>query len=279
MPVSLQYGMILREMGIPIAESPDRAATRADRVREPPVAVESFDYRSGEGVDQHGHCACQLIYAVQGVMVVATTAGQWVVPTTRAVWVPAGVEHSIRMVGQVRMRTAYVRPGVVSGLPERCGVLAVSPLLRELLLAAAAIGPGYGWDSREGRLMRVLLDEVAELPSLSLGLPYPHDPRLRIIHETLISRCDDRTTLTAWAEHVGVDPKTLHRLFLKETGMTFRQWRQQARLLSALECLARGERVIDVAAMVGYSSPTAFATMFRRQFGKTPSEYFAALTG
>lgn len=206
----------------------------------------------------------------------AATAGQWVVPATRAVWIPSGVEHSVRMVGQVRMRTAYVRPRVVPDLPEECSVVAVSPLLRELLLAAVEIPLPYGMDSRGGRLMRVLLDEIIALPSLPLGLPYPRDPRLRVMHETLIDRPDDRTTLVGWAKHIGIDPKTVHRLFLKETGMTFHQWRQQARLLVALERLAKGERIIDVAAMIGYDSPTAFSTMFRRQFGKPPSEYFAA---
>ena len=252
-------------------------ALGADSEQMPPVTVESFDYHSGEVVEKHGHAVCQLIYAVQGVMVVASKGGQWIVPATRAVWMPVGFEHSIRMVGHVRMRTAYVHPTAASSLSERCSVVAVSPLLKELLLAAAEIRLPYAWDSREGRLMRVLLDEVTELPSLPLGLPCPRDPRLRIIHDTLISRPDDRTTLVGWAKHVSVDPKTVHRLFLKETGMTFHQWRQQARLLVALERLARGERVLDVAVIVGYSSPTAFSTMFRRVLGKTPHEYFDAL--
>lgn len=265
-------------MGTPSGTSLGAEALGAGHDPAVPVSVASLDYGSGQEVDRHGHYACQLICAVQGVMVVTTAAGQWVVPTTRAVWVPAGVEHSVRMVGQVRMRTAYVRPATVSGLPERCVVVAVSPLLRELLLAAARIRLPYGWDSRQGRLMKVLLDEVNELPSLPLELPFPQDPRLRLIHETLISRPDDRTTLAAWARYIAVDPKTVHRLFLKETGMTFREWRQQARILSALELLARDERVIDVAAMVGYASPAAFSTMFRRQFGQTPSQYFAMPT-
>lgn len=266
---------MLREMGIPSRET-DPAAVHTDGERARPVTVASLDYRSGEVIDRHGHAVSQLIYAVQGVMAVATTAGRWLVPTTRALWVPAGIEHSIRMIGRVSMRTAYVDPATLASLPKRCGVVVVSPLLKALLLAASEIRAPYGWQSREGRLITVLLDQITELPSLPLGLPYPHDPRLRIIHQTLISRPDDRTTLADWAARVGVDPKTVHRLFLEETGMTFRQWRQQARVLAALEHLARGERVLDVAAMVGYGSPTAFATMFRRVLGQAPSDYFAA---
>ena len=74
--------------------------------------------------------------------------------------------------------------------------------------------------------------------------------------------------------HLGVDEKTIQRLFRKETGMTFGQWRQQARLMQALERIALGERIVDVAATLGYDSPSAFASMFKRQFGITPSQFF-----
>ena len=79
---------------------------------------------------------------------------------------------------------------------------------------------------------------------------------------------------TGWARRLGVDVKTIQRLCARELGMTFGQWRQQARLLHALERLARGEKVLDVALALGYESPSAFATMFKRQFGETPSAYF-----
>ncbi|MCA6122748.1 AraC family transcriptional regulator [Bradyrhizobium sp. WSM 1704] len=65
--------------------------------------------------------------------------------------------------------------------------------------------------------------------------------------------------------------KTMHRLFAKETGMTFGEWRQQAHLLFALERLARGERVVDVALDSGYASQSAFSAMFRRHFGVPPN--------
>lgn len=87
---------------------------------------------------------------------------------------------------------------------------------------------------------------------------------------------DDASTLTDWARHLAVDVKTIQRLFVQQTGMTFGQWRQQARLLRALELLATDEKVIDVALALGYDSPSAFASMFRKQFGQTPSQFFAA---
>lgn len=207
-------------------------------------------------------------------MVITTRDGQWIVPATRAVWVPAGIDHSIRMVGRVAMRTLYVRPGAACALPEHCAVVAVSALLRELILAAIEIVLPYASQSRAGRLMRLALDEIVQMETLPLNLPFPKDPRLRLISESITRQPDDPTTAQQWALKLAIDPKTIRRVFLRETGLTFGKWRQQARLLKALEMLAKGERILEVALSVGYDSPSAFATMFQRQLGRPPSAYF-----
>jgi AraC-like DNA-binding protein len=178
------------------------------------------------------------------------------------------------MVGRVALRTLYIRQSAARNLPKKCSVVAVSVLMRELILEATRIALPYRRHSREGRLMQLLLDEIVQLKALPLSLPFPSDPRLRIIHESIARQPDDDTTTHQWAQKLGVDPKTIQRLFLRETGLTFGKWRQQARLLKALELLARGERVLDAALAVGYDSPSAFATMFQRQLGAPPSGYF-----
>lgn len=263
---------------------PDRAA-RADTYAESPayerydrgpmpVAAMAADYEPGDVTKPHQHPHAQLIHAVHGVMVVCTADGQWIVPPTRGMWMPAGTVHWIRMVGHVQMRTAYIRADAAPDLPTRCTVLGISPLLRELILAAIDIPLPYAADSREGRLMRLLLDEVMLVPTLPLHLPHPADAGLREICETIVRTPDSALTLADWGARLGVDPKTIQRRFARETGMTFGQWRQQARLLAALEKLAAGAKVVDVALDLGYESPSAFATMFRRQFGVPPSVFF-----
>jgi AraC-like DNA-binding protein len=167
-----------------------------------------------------------------------------------------------------------VRPDVTPHLPAHAQAVAVSPLLRELILAAVAVIPPYAADSRDSRVIRLLLDELRALPVLPLHLPQPADPRLRRICDRLAQRLDDISTLADWATALAVDARTIQRLFARETGMTFGQWRQQARLLHALERLALGDKVVDVAMALGYESPSAFTTMFKRQFGETPSEFF-----
>jgi AraC-like DNA-binding protein/quercetin dioxygenase-like cupin family protein len=239
-----------------------------------PVTAMAADYLPGHVTNPHQHPHAQLIHAVHGVMVVATAEGQWIVPPTRGMWMPGGTTHWIRMVGRVQMRTAYIRPDAAPDLPQRCTVLGISALLRELILAAIDIPLPYAPDTRDARLMRLLLDEVMLVPSLPLHLPRPADDSLRQICDAITGAPDTALTLADWGSLLGMDPKTIQRRFARETGMTFGQWRQQARLLPALEKLAAGSKVVDVALDLGYDSPSAFATMFRRQFGVPPSAFF-----
>jgi AraC-like DNA-binding protein len=258
----------------PIAKLPFASAAG----RNMPVTVLGIDYAAREEIRPHRHEVGQLIYAIRGVMVVVTPAGQWILPATRAVWLPARFEHSIRMVGQVAMRTLYIQPAAAPGLPAQCTVVAVAPLLRELILEATRITLPYRMRSRDGRLMRLLLDEILQMQALPLSLPSTRDRRLRIIEDAILRHPEEQTTASEWARRLGIDPKTLHRHFQRETGLTFGRWRQQARLLRALELLAQGERILDIALEVGYRSPTAFSTMFQRQFGCSPSAFFSPPT-
>lgn len=147
-------------------------------------------------------------------------------------------------------------------------------MLSELIKASVGFCAPFADDSREGRVMRLILDEICVLPTQPLKLSQPSDKRLRTICTVLLERPYDNATLADWGVQLGVDEKTIQRLFRKETGMTFGQWRQQARLMQALERIALGERIIDVAVALGYDSPSAFASMFKRQFGTTPSQFF-----
>ncbi|MGI4982954.1 MAG: AraC family transcriptional regulator [Janthinobacterium lividum] len=239
-----------------------------------PVMCRARDYAADFRIPDHLHAKGQLIYALHGVVAVASTGGQWVVPSTRGIWMPAGTVHRIRCVGAVQMRSIYVAPDAACGLPAVSQVVGISPLLRELIQAASRIASSYADDSRDGRLMRLLLDELHALPVLPLHLPQPVDPALQRICAQLREQPDDPTTLGEWAGVLDIDVKTIQRRFARETGMTFGQWRQQARLLQGMERLASGEKVLDVALALGYESPSAFATMFKRQFGQRPSEFF-----
>jgi len=240
-----------------------------------PVLGVAADWCHGERIPRHRHRRAQLVYAAEGVMTVTTADGSWVVPPLRAVWVPGGTDHAIRMAGRVRMRTLYVEPAVRADLPQRCCVIGVSPLLREGILRAVAWPRPYPLGGVEERLVAVLLDEIDPTPVAPLHLPLPADPRLRRVADALLARPDLELGAAGWARLAGASPRTLARLFQRETGMSFGAWRRQLRLLDALERLAAGESVTAVALSLGYAGPSAFIAMFRRQLGTTPGDYFA----
>lgn len=239
-----------------------------------PVSALVADYPNGASTGEHSHSRAQLLFAIEGVMIVRSAAGYWVVPPSRAVWLVPGVSHEVRMCGDVKMRTIFVAPWAAPHLPQASSVLAVSPLLRELIVAATQVPLDYAPGSRDERLMQLLLDELETVSVLPLHLPLPQDLRLREICQALTQAPDQDLTVAQWSCRLGVTARTVQRLFLRETGLTFGQWRQQARLLFALERLARGERIIDVALDSGYASQSAFAAMFRRHFGVPPSSFY-----
>jgi AraC-like DNA-binding protein len=214
------------------------------------------------------------VHAGAGVMTVTTAQGAYVVPPERGVWMPAGVAHRIDARTAVAMRTLYVGAAHTAGLPERVCVVQVTRLLRELILAAVAGGNRYTADSPQARVVAVILDQIRALPVAPLSLPAPRDPRL--LRVTAALQADPASTLglADWARHAGASERTLARLFEAETGMSFRAWRQQLRLLRALERLAAGTPVTRVALDLGYESTSAFSAMFRRALGTAPTRYF-----
>jgi len=231
-------------------------------------------HHNGHQIPPHSHDWHQLIYASEGVMWVHTALGDWVVPPNRAVWVPAGVEHSIDMAGQVLIQTIYLSTSISSQLPDRCCAVNVSPLLRELVRHTVAMGMLDRKVPAEARLIAFLIDQLSALPTIPLQLPLPSDERAGRAAAWLRSHPDEPGLIKQVAKRVGTSARTLERLFQRETGMTFGKWRQQLRLLHALRLLAAGRAVTAVALDVGYDSASAFIAMFRRTLGTTPNRYF-----
>ncbi|MCD2514198.1 AraC family transcriptional regulator [Comamonas endophytica] len=239
-----------------------------------PVVVMETRWPTGVSSGWHSHARGQLLYATEGIMVVHTDAGSWVVPPNRALWMLPGLRHTVTMSGDVLMRTAYIDTGKISTLPTQSGVINVSPLLRELLVAAVDIAPDGALQGRNARLLELLIEEIRESTSIALHLPMPDDERLRALCHRLIATPSDASSAAHCAASIHVAERTLHRLFARETGMSFAQWREQARLIHALRRIANGDRIIEVALDCGYSSHSAFAAMFRRHFGVAPSSFY-----
>jgi len=226
------------------------------------------DYAAGEWIAPHVHDAHQIIHVDAGVLRVVSGNHSWFVLPGRAIWMPAGRVHAIRFQTRTQMRTVYIR-GAAPAFPDHCAVWSVSPLMREILIRFAKSPDPKG---RE-HLAALLFLEIGSVTTLPFHLPLPGDSRLRSLTDAVSTDPANAQLLKDWARTLGMSERNLIRKFNAETGMTFRQWRRQARLLGALERLAAGKSVTTVAFEVGYESVSAFVAAFREAFGEPPKRY------
>ncbi|MDQ7834105.1 MAG: helix-turn-helix transcriptional regulator [Humidesulfovibrio sp.] len=227
-------------------------------------------------VREHQHQWVQLSYATRGVLGVRTRSASHLAPPQRAIWVPPGVEHSVVTTERTVMRSLYIEPKAVEGTPlqeyKDCRVLVITPLVRELIRAVTSAPVEYDEAGPDGRLVVVLLDQLARLKEARFSLPLPVDSRLERLSVRLEQHPEDERGLVELAAEAGLSTRTMTRLFLRETGLSFRAWRRRLRLLKSLNGLEAGESVTAVALDSGYASTSAFSAAFRKEFGITPRE-------
>src|ERR1700746_1390098 len=249
-----------------------------DRIghRRAEITTLTHDYPAGRVIKPHFHEADQLVYASRGVMTVRTKDGIWVVPTDRAVWIPARIPHTITMSGTVAMRTLYLRKGRAKALPRNCCVVNVSALLRELILRACGFGELRRKVSQQRHLIEIILDQLNAIQVVPLQLPNVTDARASRIARILHDDPSDSRPLSELCRVGGASKRTVERFFQQDAGMTFGKWRQQLRLMRAMQLLAEGAKVTHAALEAGYSTPSAFISMFRKTLGTTPASYFRA---
>jgi AraC-like DNA-binding protein len=236
-----------------------------------PMAGYAGDYAPGHETGLHRHPRAQLLFATSGVMRVTTEPALFTVPPGTGLWVPADALHSVRMDGVVRMRALFLRADAAASGPAAATVIAVSPLLRELILTVC--GEPVVWDARGPiRLVAALvLHEIRRAGTRALSLPACRDPRLARVAAALLADPADGRDLDGYAAIAGASVRTLARLFRTETGMSFQQWRRQLRMTEALSRIAQGMPPARAAAVVGYASVPAFGAAFRETFGTTPA--------
>lgn len=237
-----------------------------------PVVAIGNDYADGYLLRRHHHRRAQLLYGSTGVMKVSTEQGDWVVPPQQAVWIPPGLAHEVLMLG-VSTRSLYIEPTAVPLSRDDCEVIGVSPLLRQLLIEAVEMPLVYDPQGRDGVLISLVLLEIEQARALPLHIPLPDEPRLLARCQGFLQRPDIHQSPLDWARDLFVSERSFSRLFREQTQMSFGQWRQQACVVLALSRLSAGESVTGIAMDLGYESPAAFSTMFRRLVGCAPSHY------
>ena len=201
----------------------------------------------------------------------------WMIPPGRAVLIPAGSLHAIRMWGDVAMRSLYFpvsAPAAAFDI-DACRVISVGPLLRELILRVAELGALDSREPVEARLMSVLMDELAAARIEPLLLPLPVDTRALTAAQYFLKEPANSATTEVVARESGLSARTLERLFRAETGMSFGLWRQKARLLESVRLLAQNGSVTEAALDSGYWSVSAYIAAFKQTFGCTPGAMVA----
>ncbi|HTX11260.1 MAG TPA: helix-turn-helix transcriptional regulator [Solirubrobacteraceae bacterium] len=239
--------------------------------RRQAAIVATFPMPAGTRFEWHIHGDHQIAWSPEGVLIVLTHGGTYILPPTRALWIPAGTPHETQASGAAILRSAYLRP-------TRCPIrwpdpepVVVTPLLAELI---SHLGRDELPSPQRSRAETLLFDLLAPVHTATLDVDLPADPRAREVADALLANPADGRTLQAWGRHVGASSRTLARAFLADTGLSFGRWRTLIRLQAALPNLADGAPVSVVAGQVGFQTASAFVAAFRSQTGVTPGRYF-----
>jgi AraC-like DNA-binding protein len=224
-------------------------------------------------VELHQHPWPQLTFSTRGVIRLSTQDGSYIVPPSRALWVPANMPHSITLIEDAELRTVYLHAWIAPTW-DKCEVLEISPLLRALMLALDTTPDGLPpadphAPQRERMIAPLLVDEVERATQIRIDVPLPTDKRLRQLCEALLRNPADRATLAERAATIGASERTVARLFRDQLGMSW----QQAVMAHALPLLARGMAVSQVAAASGYATDSAFCAMFKAATGRSPTSF------
>lgn len=239
-----------------------------------PVVALSIDVKD-HAVESpiHRHRKGQLVVALQGAVMCRTEKGIWMVPPRCGMWIPGGIAHSNGITSNGRMCFLFVDADI-SGLPEECSTLSLSTMLIEMILHfAQLVKTEYDSVSYEYQLAMVMVEELRRMKIEKLHVNFMGNTKLKRIADALMHDPADRRTMAEWAAYVAMSERTLARLFVKETAMTFGKWKQQLHMLIAIERLASGQSVQHISDALGYESVSAFITMFKKVLGQSPKQF------
>lgn len=241
-----------------------------------PVTGVVESYPAGHVVPMHSHPRGHLIYASTGVLRVQAITGQWLVPPTTAVWLRPSIEHQLTAVTGVTAHGILIAETITADLPPMDCVVHVSPLMRELIAALVSVPHQPPFQPRDALLGELLVEELTTVAQLPFHLPWPNDKLISKVCDALVRDPGQTSTAEALAQRYAITSKTLHRRFLKSTGMNFGQWRLKMRLMKSIEKLLQGLPITHVALESGYESHSAYSVAFKKTFACPPSQFIAA---
>ncbi len=233
----------------------------------------SARFSPGHRVDWHSHAWSQLIYATEGVLTVESRTACWVIPQDRGIWVPSGEEHALTMHGRVFLQTVYLEPHQARRTDRTCTALEISGLMHELIRHVCSAGIVRGQTREDRTLIRFFLDQLEQLSPFPLVIHMPQEERARKVARRIIDAPGSPDGLDRICREAGASLRTMQRLFVNDLGLPLSRWRNQVRMVTAVQLLARGGSVTQVAGELGFESLSAFISSFRRYFGESPGKF------
>ena len=238
-----------------------------------PITVLHREIPALAGVNKYQHHQAQCIFVHSGVLAIVTENGRYFVPPQQAVIIPAELIHEILAKTAVKLSMYYFSVEEAEDLPLSPFVMCIDLLLNALINDSINIANDYLWQSSDGRLLRLIRDKLIKANELDTFLPYPKDSRLTSITERLLKYPSLKSDLKFWGKFVNASPRTLSRVFKKETNITYSEWRQRLNIQIAIKHLSLGDSINSIAELLGYESSSAFIYMFKKQMGVSPSQF------
>lgn len=242
-----------------------------DKIDLPMIGVAINNSPSTPG--EHCHQKGQLLYCSKGVIHFYCQERYFLLPPSKAAWIPPGVKHDVHTASIVSYRSLYIDVRQFVKLPEQMQIVQVEPLLKLMIEKCCFFKQDYSKNDPEFRLARVIIDAINQAIKLPLSLPRPSDKRLNELFKMMLHSPGELKSVTEYAQLVNITPRTLNRITQKEIGMSFEKWRIELRLMHAFELLEQGYSVTQVSQCLGYSNDSSFIARFKQWTGETPARY------
>ncbi|WP_111309175.1 AraC family transcriptional regulator [Confluentibacter sediminis] len=238
-----------------------------------PVTTYSETIQNAKCANSHAHPRAQLISCDTGIMEVVTKNNIWIVNALQSTWIASNEEHQVYFPNNVKVVTAFIDESKLGNLPKDSFAFETSAFLKSLLEKITSFSNPSMYTEQQHRIVDVFLDELSNLKPSTTFLPTSQDQRIKLILDALMNDLSSKHTIDYYANQSFVSPRTLSRLFNKELGMSFGDWKMRLKLMEAVKQLGEKKSVKEIAFDLGYENVSSFIATFKKHFGKTPTNY------
>lgn len=238
-----------------------------------PVTTYSETIQKAKCAQAHAHPRAQIISCSAGIMEVVTQRNLWIGNPLQSVWIAGNEEHQVYFPNNVKVISVFIDESRLGPLPQNSFAFDNTMFLSGLLDKIISFANPREFSPPQTRVIAVFLDELATLKPSRTYLPTSQDNRIRMVIDALMNDLSSKHTIAHYARQSCVSPRTLTRLFSKELGMSFGDWKMRLKLLEAIKQLGEGKSVKEIAFELGYENVSSFIATFKKHFGKTPNTY------